>query len=72
MHNLSKSRPSSYLFTDLFNKRAREGERKKNMQTNEFACGCNCVLRSSLTRPGLLQPSAVAIHHALLRETQSA
>lgn len=23
------------------------------MQTNEFACGCNCVLRSSLTRPGL-------------------
>lgn len=27
MHNLSKSRPSSYLFTDLFNKRAREGER---------------------------------------------
>lgn len=48
MHNLSKSRPSSYLFTDLFNKE------KKNMQTNEFARGCNCVLRSSLTRPGLL------------------
>lgn len=28
MHNLSKSRPSSYLFTDLFNKRARERERE--------------------------------------------
>lgn len=29
MHNLSKSRPSSYLFTDLFNKRARERERER-------------------------------------------
>lgn len=65
MHNLSKSHPNPYLFTDLFNK-------EKYMQTNEFACGCNCVLRSSLTRPGLLEPSPVAIHHALLRKIESA
>lgn len=43
MHNLSKSHRNAYLFN-----------KEKYMQTNEFACGCNCVLRSSLTRPGLL------------------
>lgn len=42
------------------------------MQTNEFARGCKCVLRSSLTRPHLLQPSTAAIHHALLRKIESA
>lgn len=35
MHNLSKSRPSSYLFTDLFNKRAREREREKKEYANK-------------------------------------
>lgn len=31
MHNLSKSRPSSYLFTDLFNKRVRERGREREI-----------------------------------------
>lgn len=65
MHNLSKSHPKPYLFTDFFNK-------VRKMQTNEFARGCKCVLRSSLTRPHLLQPSTAAIHHALLRKMESA